>query len=253
MGSSSSRLRRQQQLSQQQQGSLPPPPVLPGAFSQAPSAGSGFGQPARPAAAAAATHEYHQTSTVKNQVNLKKASLKLAPVEGRPHDFGLQFTFDATAACRVTTFLLATEEPANACRLRSAVLGAPPRAPVFYPRGMDQKFPPAGDAAAAEAHVISSIHAPLGHMMLASGDSYPLVIRLEALTDEGRKQGRALEELEVGGPFPSWTQAQSTYAKLHQDDDGEWQIAVLKQKIWVNGVSYELQARLGAGAHDRIG
>jgi len=33
---------------------------------------------------------------------------------------------------------------------------------------MGLKFPPEGDAAAAEAHVISSLRAPMGHMMLAA-------------------------------------------------------------------------------------
>lgn len=130
---------------------------------------------------------------------------------------------------RVTTFLLATEDPRGGCRLTSAVLGAPPRTPACYEKGvsaaqsgiqprslgpvfvpgsrdvvvlhttavqqahmtlqralltrtcltvdaythmthtqMDLKFPPEGDAAAAEAHVISSLQAPMGHMVLAS-------------------------------------------------------------------------------------
>jgi hypothetical protein len=33
---------------------------------------------------------------------------------------------------------------------------------------MGLKFPPEGDAEAAEAHVISSLRAPMGHMMLAA-------------------------------------------------------------------------------------
>lgn len=45
---------------------------------------------------------------------------------------------------RVTTFLLATEDPTNGCSLRSAVLGAPPRVPVPYPKGVSQplRVPP---------------------------------------------------------------------------------------------------------------
>ena len=46
------------------------------------------------------TQEYQKTDTIRNQVNLKKQSLKLAPVEGRPTDMHLTFTFDASAACR---------------------------------------------------------------------------------------------------------------------------------------------------------
>lgn len=224
-----------------------PVPLQPGMgpYTQPPVAPpSGFGQPqqTRPPVQ---THEYHQTATIKNQVNLKKDSLKVEPLPGRPHEFALKFTLDATAPCRVTTFLLATESPRDGCRITSAVLGAPLRTPVKYNKGINLAFPPEGDAAAAEAHVISSIRAPLGHMMLASGDSFPLVIRLESLTEEGREQGHTLDELEVGGPFPLWTQAQTTYAKLKQDEDGDWQVCVLKQKIWFKGVSYELQEIYG--------
>lgn len=270
MGSSSSRQRpprHQQDQGQQQQAYAPPqqhagpPPPPPGQQhtthgrlyggyvlpqntyygQQPPAAPDGaFGQPPRPQVE---TQTYHQTATVKNQVNLKKSSLKVEPIAGRPHDFSLAFTFDATAPCRVTSFLLATESPADGCRLVSAVLGAPPRTPAYYDKGMGLKFPP--EEGVGEAHVISSLRAPMGHMMLASGDSYPLVIRLESLTEEGRAQGHTLEELEVGGPFPVWCQAQTTYAKLRQDEHGAWQVAVLKQKIFVKGVSYELQEIYG--------
>jgi E3 ubiquitin-protein ligase MGRN1 len=72
----------------------------PGAFGAPPSA-AGFGQPPQPPPPPAVeTQTYHQTATVKNQVNLKKGSLKVEPVAGRPHDFKLSFTFDATAPCR---------------------------------------------------------------------------------------------------------------------------------------------------------
>jgi hypothetical protein len=55
-------------------------------------------------------------------------------------------------------------------------------------------------------------------------------------------------QLEVGGALPAWAQAQSTYARLKQDDEGHWGLQILKQKIWVNGVSYELQEIYGMEA-----
>jgi hypothetical protein len=51
--------------------------------------------------------------------------------------------------------------------------------------------------------------------------------------------------MEIGGALPSWAQAQTTYAKLRKDDDGHWGLQILKQKIWVNGTSYELQEIYG--------
>jgi hypothetical protein len=131
----------------------------------------------------------------------------------------------------VTTFLLATEDPDDGCRLDSAVRGAPPRRPVAYDKGADLKFPPAGHSAAADTHQIDLNVAPMGHMTLAAGDSYPLVIRLEAAAD-----GRSLDGLAPGAALPEWAQAQATYAKLVAGrDGGRPEVRVLKQKIFVAG------------------
>ncbi len=59
---------------------------------QPPQQSNNFGQ--------APTQEYQKTDTIRNQVNLKKQSLKLELVEGRSTDMRLCFSFDASAACR---------------------------------------------------------------------------------------------------------------------------------------------------------
>lgn len=38
-------------------------------------------------------------------------------------------------------------------------------------------------------------------------------------------------------------QSQTTFAVLGKGEDGDFEVRVLKQKIWVEGVSYELQVR----------
>lgn len=58
----------------------------------------------------------------------------------------------------------------------------------------------------------------------------------------------AAAQLPLGASLPDWVQAQCTYAKLKKDDDGKWVLQVLKQKIWVDGVSYELQEIYGMEA-----
>lgn len=58
----------------------------------------------------------------------------------------------------------------------------------------------------------------------------------------------AAAQLPVGAALPEWVQAQCTYAKLKKDEDGKWVLQVLKQKIWVDGVSYELQEIYGMEA-----
>ena len=51
-------------------------------------------QPAPPA------QELTQTATIRNAVNLKKATLALVPLEGSPSRLAVRFNFDASEACR---------------------------------------------------------------------------------------------------------------------------------------------------------
>jgi hypothetical protein len=71
----------------------------------------------------------------------------------------------------------------------------------------------------------------------------PIVIRLEALTDEGRAESRSIDTVEVGGEVPQWIQSQTTYARLQLQDNGSWTASNVTQKIWVKGSLYELQVR----------
>ena len=53
------------------------------------------------------------------------------------------------------------------------------------------------------------------------------------------------QELKPGAPQRSWVQSQTTFAKLDKDEEGHWLPRVIKQKIWVEGTSYELQEIYG--------
>ena len=46
-------------------------------------------------------------------------------------------------------------------------------------------------------------------------------------------------------------QSQTTFAALGKGEDGEYEVRVLKQKIWVDGISYELQVGLAILASHR--
>jgi hypothetical protein len=60
---------------------------------------------------------------------------------------------------------------------------------------MDHQFPPAGDAALLQQHRLSLREADPELLCLAAGDSYPLVIRLEALTEQAVAEGRQLQQV----------------------------------------------------------
>ena len=49
----------------------------------------------------------------------------------------------------------------------------------------------------------------------------------------------------AGAKLETWVQSQTTYATLSRRDDGSWGVTPVKQKIWVDGVSYELQEIFG--------
>ena len=60
-----------------------------------------------------------------------------------------------------------------------------------------------------------------------------------------RKTMTTLQELKPGAPQRSWVQSQTTFATLAKDEEGRWMPRVIKQKIWVDGTSYELQEIYG--------
>lgn len=97
----------------------------------------------------------------------------------------------------------------------------------------------------ASSHVVNTVRANARDLTSVQGDTFPVIIRLEALTEEGVAQARSLETLEPGCELPPWVQSQTTYARLIKEDDGSWGLRVIKQKIWVKGTSYELQEIYG--------
>lgn len=120
---------------------------------------------------------------------------------------------------------------------------------------LEQHFPrepPSAKQPAAQLHAVD-----LGRHYLAdlcshtpsppasTDNTYPIIIRLEALTQEGQGEGRSLSGLQPGCELPYWVQSQSTYAKLVKEEDGRVGIRVLEQKIWVRGEAYELQEIYG--------
>lgn len=91
---------------------------------------------------------------------------------------------------------------------------------------------------------VTAVHHPPPGTPLPKDMTFPLIIRMEALTDEGRAQSKSLEEVPVGGELPPWVQSQTTYAWVEKDGE-EWVARVVKQKLWVKGEQYELQEIYG--------
>ena len=241
--------------------------------------------PPPPPPPAPATAAVTQTATIRNAVNLKKGTLRLVVLPGggdgatttttpaSPPRLGVAFSFDATAPAAVSVFFGAAEDPARRCALACA---APPAKAVLYPKGLGHIFPPPGgrqgaspdddpassaslsaDSARALAALPLPTAAAAGGGRAGPAPPHALVIRLEALTPAGAEAGLDLASLTPGAPHVDGVQSQTTFAALVPGGSGGGGGAapassllpprprVLTQKIWVGGVSYELQEIYG--------
>lgn len=91
-------------------------------------------QPPRPVQ----TQEYQTTATIRNQVNLKKQTLKVEPT-ANPQVLAVTFRFDASAACRAVVFVSAREQARNNCLITAAV---PPGPAAHYDKGVSRTLAP---------------------------------------------------------------------------------------------------------------
>eukprot|EP01026_Neomeris_dumetosa_P020824 TRINITY_DN1841_c0_g1_i11.p1 TRINITY_DN1841_c0_g1~~TRINITY_DN1841_c0_g1_i11.p1 ORF type:complete len:378 (-),score=50.75 TRINITY_DN1841_c0_g1_i11:604-1737(-) len=187
-----------------------------------------------------------KTTTIKNQVNLRKKSLRVEEAEGG-NRLLVAFEFDAVVPCSVTTFFGATEIPKEGNRLIPGE--QPPGERVYYPNKSSfqqpHQFPlqASDDSHQLDLNLLN--RETIGDLI--GKDTYPIIIRIECLLDSQSNDTHTLSELRPGDPIPKWVQAQTSYTILHCDtrNNNKWDAQVVKQKIWVNGSAYVLQDLYG--------
>mmetsp|Transcript_23001 Transcript_23001/g.74959 ORF Transcript_23001/g.74959 Transcript_23001/m.74959 type:complete len:331 (-) Transcript_23001:101-1093(-) len=183
-----------------------------------------------------------RTSTIRNNVNLKKQSLTVEHDAVDSSLLRVKFSFDAALPCSISVFFMASEDQQSACKLTSASGYAPPR--QTRDLGLAQSY------TTGDADSLRLTDFDVKDLTTVTQNTYPVVIRIEttgAPPAEGSaeaSQTRVLPE-PAGSPLPTWAQTQTTYATLTEREDGTLSIQVVKQKIWVEGVSYELQEIYG--------
>lgn len=223
--------------------SQPVNPYQHGAFPP----GSPYAPPPQPK-----VQEAQRTATIRNQVNLKKPTLKLEKT-ATPEVYTLTFKFDASAPCRITTFVNATEDLRKGCKITTPTVPAPG---ISFGKGLEQAFPPV-DHVSSSQHVLDLRQHTLSDLLTLGStpgtQTFAILIRLEALTDEGRQSQQNLDALDVGCEQPDWVQSQTTYARLTKEEDGEIGLRIIKQKIWFKGEAYELQEIYGMERNARGG
>jgi hypothetical protein len=137
----------------------------------------------------------------------------------------------------------------DACRIEP--LKQPAVNGGHYEKGIGLCFPRIDAQPSSRAVIDLSLYSEEQVREVQGGAQWPLVIRLECVTKDGLEQGHSLSELKPGGPQKVWVQSQTTFATLHKNEDGEWETNKMKQKIMVNGISYELQSIFGMDQNDK--
>jgi len=172
-----------------------------------------------------ATPQLQLTETIRNDVNLKKQSLKLNRA-ANGNVYNLEFDFDAAADCTLSIWYLAEEivdAASNNTIKFETTCQIQPKTRQFR-KGLGQHF-----VQAPEEGFNASLVQNRGLMYYHQGSHhFPVVIMLQTCDAN-----------------PMRVQSQSTFATFKSGSDGSLSIAVIKQKIQVQGNAYELQEIYG--------
>ncbi|KAK4478637.1 hypothetical protein RD792_014127 [Penstemon davidsonii] len=172
--------------------------------------------------------EHQKAVTIRNDVNLKKETLRIEPDEENPGKFLVAFTFDATVAGSITIIFFAKE--GEDCCLTPMKESLHPPITVHFQQGLAQKFKQ-DSGTGIDFSMFDD-----GELLKDSDmDVYPLAIKAEA------SPVTPSENPESGS-----TNSQTTQA-VFEKDKGEYRVRVVKQILWVNGMRYELQEIYGIG------
>jgi E3 ubiquitin-protein ligase MGRN1 len=145
-----------------------------------------------------------KTCTIRNDVNLKKGSMRLVRDAARPTLHHLEFTFDASSACTIRVFYYATEEVgANGALKFTPLKPSGAIAPEDRAQGLGQAY---------RAQLPLNL-AEYTKEELKAGDRFPIIVALESKAT-------------------SAVNAQATFANAVFTDAGAT-VVPLKQKIQV--------------------
>ncbi|KAK6942819.1 hypothetical protein RJ641_028196 [Dillenia turbinata] len=175
--------------------------------------------------------EHQKAVTIRNDVNLKKETLRIEPDEENPGKFVVAFTFDATVAGSITIMFFAKErEDCNISPMKESLLKP---VTVQFQQGLGQKFrQPSGTG------IDLTLFSEAELTKEAEMDVFPLAVKAEAWPVEQNEPD--------GGSVPGSYNSQITKA-VFEKEKGEFQVRVVKQILWVKGMRYELQEIYGIG------
>eukprot|EP00163_Fabomonas_tropica_P002487 TRINITY_DN118_c0_g1_i1.p1 TRINITY_DN118_c0_g1~~TRINITY_DN118_c0_g1_i1.p1 ORF type:complete len:412 (-),score=69.89 TRINITY_DN118_c0_g1_i1:188-1423(-) len=174
--------------------------------------------------------EMQTTTTIRNDVNLKKNSLKLNRVsENDPNKYTIEFQLDCSVPCNLSVYYVAEEELDQ--RNQSTIK---PKFPDevetrHFDTGLGHKFT---SGPGYEFDISKFSREDL--LYIPNTQKFPLIIVLNTA---------------VPGDEDA-VQSQYTYGTLVRGQDNVYSVKVIKQKIQVGETAYELQEIFGIQAKD---
>lgn len=180
--------------------------------------------------------DHQSAKKVRNDVNVHKHTLKIEVDEENPDHVLVSFVFDALFDGSITVFYFAKEE--LNCKFVPLFPEAYMPAKIPFTKGLGQKFrQPSGTGIDLGFYELDDLSKPsLGE------DIFPLVISAETHQPSSSNDGH------LDDPVSNTSaHMQITQAVLEKNNDDLFQVKVIRQILWVDGVRYELREIYGIG------
>lgn len=185
--------------------------------------------------------DHQSAKKIKNDVNIHKDTIRIEVDEFNPEYHLVSFTFDAMVDGCITIFYF-SKEGAN-CTFTPFYpeIHMPVRIP--FQKGLRQKFYQlSGTGIDLGFFDINDLSKPL-----QGEDVFPLVISAESILPSLAKDAQLDESTATIAPH-----AQITQAVLEKNDEGHFQVKVIKQILWVDAVRYELREIYGISSSNEV-
>ncbi|KAF3791689.1 putative E3 ubiquitin-protein ligase [Nymphaea thermarum] len=169
--------------------------------------------------------DHNKATTIRNDVNLRKDTIRLEVDEQNPDHHLVTFTFDSTVDGSFTIFYMAKEGEECTFDSQEPEVYKPVKVP--FQKGVGQKFcQSSGTGIDLGFFALDDLNKP------SPDEVYPLVISAEACS------------------VPSGTKphSQITLSVIEKKESEQFLVKVIKQILWIDGVRYELQEIYGIGS-----
>jgi E3 ubiquitin-protein ligase MGRN1 len=186
--------------------------------------------------------ELQETTTVRNHVNLKKHTLKL--IDHQNGQYSIDFCFDSAKPCNILLYFQALEsiddDGNSSFTSQKPDLHENIEPFYVYPSQLGQKYTsPPFELSSWAPHEM--VHAP-------NTNVFPLVVELQVANPHSSNSSHKSSSSSSTNTN-TMAQKQSTFLHFSQDkhknNNGPYKVHVLKQKVQVQGQTYELQEIYG--------